>query len=217
MKKKNAIVTGASRGIGKQIADDLEAGGVNVLRCDSSNVNLLQDDFDIFESLERLLDGLEDKSIHILVNNAGISTGCDVDVLQVNLRAPDILVTFLKPYLTDGARIVNIGSVYGSVTEIGRGMYSASKAGISSLTRTLALELADRSILVNCVAPGFTDTDMTRTRLGERGMTEKRQQIPLGRLATPKDISNVVLFLCSESNTYITGMTILVDGGYVLR
>jgi len=217
MKKKNAIVTGASRGIGKQIADDLEAGGVNVLRCDSSNVNLLQDDFDIFESLERLLDGLEDKSIHILVNNAGISTGCDVDVLQVNLRAPDILVTFLKPYLTDGARIVNIGSVYGSVTEIGRGMYSASKAGISSLTRTLALELADRSILVNCVAPGFTDTDMTRTRLGERGMTEKRQQIPLGRLATPKDISNVVLFLCSESNTYITGTTILVDGGYVLR
>jgi 3-oxoacyl-[acyl-carrier protein] reductase len=101
------------------------------------------------------------------------------------------------------------------ISRIGRGGYSATKAGLSSLTRTAALEFAEYNILVNAVAPGFVETDLTRKNNSREKIEALRQQIPLQRLATPKEIAEFAYYLGSEHNTYITGQTIFVDGGFM--
>jgi 3-oxoacyl-[acyl-carrier protein] reductase len=113
-------------------------------------------------------------------------------------------------------RIVNISSIFGVGSRAGRSSYSASKSGLIGQTRAIALDLAKDNILVNAVCPGFVLTDLTRRVLGEKGMEEVAGQIPLGRLAETSDIAPAVLFLASPLNTYITGQTLIVDGGYLV-
>ncbi|MFQ5853655.1 MAG: SDR family NAD(P)-dependent oxidoreductase, partial [Candidatus Binatia bacterium] len=111
-------------------------------------------------------------------------------------------------------RIVNITSVFGVVSKVGRSAYSASKSSLVGLSRALALEVATENVLVNCLAPGFVDTELTRRILGEKGMSDIVATVPMGRLAGPQEIARYVLFLVSEENTYMTGQNIVVDGGF---
>ncbi len=111
-------------------------------------------------------------------------------------------------------RIVNITSIFSVVSKPGRSAYSASKSGLLGLTRALALEVAADNILINCVAPGIVDTELTHSVLGDPGIAELRSLVPMGRLATSDEIAKYIRFLASEENTYMTGQNLVVDGGF---
>jgi 3-oxoacyl-[acyl-carrier protein] reductase len=164
--------------------------------------------------------------ISVCINNAGINIVSDIrevkpedlrKILEVNLAAPAIIISQLaKPMTQKGyGRIVNISSIFGIGSRAGRSSYSAAKSGLIGQTRAVALDLAKDNILVNALCPGFVLTDLTRQVLGEKGMEEVSGQIPMGRLAQTTDIVPAVLFLASPLNTYITGQTLIVDGGYL--
>ncbi len=167
--------------------------------------------------------------VEIVVNNAGINPlaavtevrACDLDeVLQVNVVAPLRLIAGLVPAMKAHGygRIVNISSIFGAtVAKEHRVAYSASKAGIVGLTRALAVELASAGILVNAVAPGYVATELTRQNNTPQELEEIRKTIPLERLAEAREIAEVVAFLCSERNSYLTGQTVIVDGGFTCR
>ena len=135
---------------------------------------------------------------------------------QVNVVAPFLLCRAVVPGMRQRrfGRIVNMTSIFGVVSKAGRAAYSASKFGLVGLSRALALEVAADNVLVNCLAPGFVDTDMTRGILGHQGIAEMAVRIPLGRLAQPEEIARYVQFLVSEENTYMTGQQMVVDGGF---
>jgi len=163
--------------------------------------------------------------IDILVNNAGInklSSGQEVtdadlyETLQVNLAAPLRLIRALSPRMVENnyGRIINISSVWSVVSKQRRVTYSMSKAGLNALTRSLAVELAPHNVLVNAVAPGFVNTELTSQNNSLEEIEAISRLIPMGRLAEPAEIAELVFFLCSERNSYITGQTLLVDGGF---
>ncbi len=219
MKKLNALVTGASRGIGAAIAKKMSAADINVLTPTRQQLDLSSN-----ESIDAFLNGLE-VPIDILVNNAGINIIEQVqevsdrnieNTLQVNLVAPLRLSKGIIPDMVQRGfgRIVNISSQWSVVAKPGRATYSISKNGLNGLTRTLALELAPHNILVNAVAPGYTNTELTKINNTVEQIEDIKKLIPLGRLAEPEEIAEVVYFLCSEANSYITGQVILADGGF---
>jgi NAD(P)-dependent dehydrogenase (short-subunit alcohol dehydrogenase family) len=169
-----------------------------------------------------------DRRVDILVNNAGVNrlgssaeiTGAEfAALLQVNLIAPLRLIAAIADRMKQQSygRIVNIGSIWGSVSRERRVAYSASKAGLMGLTRALAIELAPWNILVNLVAPGYVDTDLTRQNNSPAEIQAIEQTIPLRRLAKPEEIAECVAFLCSERNTYVTGQALTVDGGFTCK
>jgi NAD(P)-dependent dehydrogenase (short-subunit alcohol dehydrogenase family) len=214
-----ALVTGASRGIGAAIAAVLVEDGFSVLVPTRAAMDLRSDAS--IDTYVRSVAG----PIHVLVNTAGInlisplSAIADSDLqetLQTNLLAPFRLSRSLAPRMMDSGsgRIVNVSSIWSMVARGGRTAYSISKAALNGLTRSLAIELAPFNILVNAVAPGYVLTDLTRQNNTEAELGEISRAIPLGRLAQPAEIAAVVAFLCSPRNTYITGQTIVVDGGY---
>ena len=137
-------------------------------------------------------------------------------ILDVNLVAPYLLCRAVVPGMRAEryGRIVNITSIFGVVSKAGRSAYSASKFGLFGLTRALALEVAEDNVLVNCLAPGIVDTELTRTVLGSAGIAELVQQVPMRRLARPEEIARYVAFLCGDDNTFMTGQTVVVDGGF---
>ncbi len=220
MRGLSALVTGASRGIGAAIAQRLREAGATVLAPARGEMDLLSN-----ESIDAYLASLREP-VDILVNNAGINrlgTSAEIspedvrDMMQVNLLAPFRLVAGLVPAMKARrfGRIVNISSVFGGpVTRNRRVVYSVTKSGINGLTRALAIELAPFGILVNGVAPGYIDTELTRQNNSEEELARIRAGIPLGRLAAPAEIAEVVAFLCSRQNSYLTAQTILVDGGF---
>ena len=174
---------------------------------------------------EALIEGTvkEFGALHVLVNNAGITQDQlamrmkddDWDaVVDTNLKSVFRLSrAVLRPMMkAKGGRIINITSVVGSAGNPGQINYAAAKAGVAGMTRALAREIGSRGITVNCVAPGFIDTDMTRT-LPEEQQTALKTQIPLGRLGSPEDIAYAVAFLASPQAGYITGTTMHVNGG----
>ena len=122
----------------------------------------------------------------------------------------------MKNYNIKG-KILNIGSIFGVISKEKRASYSSSKSAITGLTKASALDLAEYGILVNTLAPGFTDTELTRSVLGEEGMKELCLRVPLKRIAHVNEIANWGLFLCSDMNSYITGQTFIVDGGFVIQ
>ena len=217
---KRVLVTGGNRGIGMAIAKRYQSAGYDVVRptreeIDLSSISSIQSYFN-----------KNTGEIDILVNNAGenkISPICELSIddwqriLTVNLTAPFVLIQSVVPHMKKNkwGRIVNISSCYSLVSRKQRAAYSASKAGLNSLTRTAAIEFAAYGILVNAICPGFVETDMTSQNNTPEQISELCSHIPLTRLGTPDEVADFVFYLGSEQNSYITGQALIVDGGFM--
>ena len=236
-----AIVTGASRGLGRGIALALarcgatiacvarnpekldetveaiaQAGGTaSAFACDVADA---QGVGDLVERVVKQFNGL-----HILVNNAGITRDTLIprmkddewdDVIATNLRGPFLFIRAVTRPMMRGryGRIINVASVSGLMGNPGQSNYSASKAGLIGLTRSAARELASRNVTVNAVAPGFIDTEMT-AGLGEAVIEEVKKRVPVKRLGTVEEVGESILFLASPAAAYITGTVLVIDGG----
>lgn len=236
--RRTALVTGSSRGIGKAISEQLIEDGHFVIGTATSSKGIeavtttvgtngigLELRLDNRDSIDRFLSTLNEEklTVDILVNNAGVTQDNLVlrmsDEIWQQVIETNLTGTFriTKPLLRNmmrkrWGRIVNLGSVVGAMGNPGQSNYVASKAGIEGFTRSLALEIGSRGITVNCVAPGFVDTDMT-ANLSEAVVETFLSRVPLGRLGTVQDIAGVVGFLTSDAASYITAQTIHVNGG----
>lgn len=245
LSNKTALVTGGSRGIGRAIAIEFSKYGVNVAISYINNKRKAQEVIDEIEKngvrgiavkanvtkeedVLNMLKIIEDElgPIDILVNNAGITK--DNLIIRMKMSEWDnVIDTNLKgTYLCTKAvargmmkrrygKIINIASVVGIIGNLGQSNYSASKAGVIGFTKAIAKELASRNINVNAVAPGFIQTDMTEI-LNDDIKDSLVKNIPMGRIGSPEDIANIVMFLASEKADYITGQVISVDGGMVM-
>ena len=232
MGRKRALVTGGTRGIGAATAWALLEAGYEVVVTGRSpdgkppdGCSYLHCDFSNPAEVEALAAKAASLDLAVLVNNAGINKIgllCEYDpaefarIQQVNITAPFMLCRAVVPGMRQRrfGRIVNITSIWGVVSKSGRSAYSASKFGLLGLSRALALEVAAENVLVNCVAPGVVDTELTRSVLGEEGISELVSRIPMGRLGKPEEIARFVRFLASEENSYMTGQSVVVDGGF---
>ena len=238
---KNALITGASGGIGRAIAETLHASGASLTisgtrmepleelaKILGDRVHIMGCDLSNGVEVENLSKGAQEKmgSVDILVNNAGITRDnlflrmTDEDwasVLEVNLTSTmklcrGVLRGMIK---SRWGRIVNIGSVVGSTGNPGQGNYAASKAALVGMSKSLANEVASRGITVNCIAPGFVKTAMTE-KLNEKQQEAIKLQIPAGRMGEVSDIAFAALYLASEEASYITGSTLHVNGGMAM-
>ena len=238
---KVALVTGGARGIGKEIALALAREGADVAICDvvleeaQKTANEIQDlgregaafkadvtsSKDVQDMVDKILD--KHKKLDILINNAGItkdglllrmSEDAWDRVIAVNLKGCFICTKIASKVMLKQrfGKIVNLASIIGIMGNIGQSNYAASKAGIIGLTKSVAKELAPRGICVNAVAPGFIKTEMTE-KLPEDIQKKMLEAIPLRRFGEPKDVADLVLFLSSESSSYITGQVVQIDGG----
>lgn len=243
-KDKVALVTGGAQGIGQVIGEKLAKGGAHVvladinleaaektaasIRANQGSASAVRLDVSNAEQVAEVFSGIakDHKPLDILVNNAGITR----DGLLVRMKEEDwdrVLSINLKGCFLCGQQaakqmmkqrsgaIVNIASIVGVMGNAGQANYSAAKAGLIGLTKTMARELASRNVTVNAVAPGFIDTEMTRV-LDEKVKTALIGQIPLGRLGLPEDIAECVRFLVSSQAGYITGQVINVNGGMLM-
>ena len=219
---RTALITGASRGIGAAIARRLQDEGLRILSPSSKTLDLSS-----IASIDKYLSQLTDP-VDVLVNNAGINRLGSIDeisgkdfeeVIQVNLlghfRLTQGLVKGMKA--RGYGRIINISSIWSLVSRERRVTYSAAKAGLNGLTRALALELAPYHIMVNAVAPGYINTELTKKNNAPEALERIAGEIPLGRLGEPAEIAECVAFLCSPKNSYMTGQVIVLDGGYLCR
>ncbi len=241
MKDQVVLVTGASRGIGKAIAEGFAAVGAKVIGTATSQAGAEQIgqylgahgrgmvlNVNDAEQMSAVIADIEEKEgcIQVLVNNAGITQ----DQLLMRMKDEDwdaVIATNLSSvYRLSKAvmrsmmkarygRIINITSIVGVTGNAGQTNYAAAKAGVIAFSKSMAKEVGSRGITVNCVAPGFIDTDMTR-QLPETVKTQLLQQIPLARLGTDKEIAHAVLFLADSNASYITGETIHVNGGMLM-
>ena len=243
--RRVALVTGATRGIGKEIALELAQNGLDIainyrsmqegmedlkkeieeygVRCEFVGADVAN-----FEQCESMVKETVEKfgKIDILVNNAGITKDGLImrmkkedfeAVIDINLIGTFNVTRNVIPYMIKqkSGRIINVSSVVGVAGNAGQTNYSASKAGVIGFTKSLAKEVASRNILVNAIAPGFIDTDMTKV-LSDSVKEGINAQIPLRRMGSPKEVAKVVKFLASEDSSYITGQVINIDGGMVM-
>lgn len=236
-----AIVTGAGRGLGQAIARDFAASGAKVA-CVDVNEGLLAETVELINAAGGVAAGFPCDvtnsqrvtevvgevvgkwgRLDILVNNAGVTRDNVVLrmkdeewdlVLGINLRGTFLFTRAAAKPMIKGkrGRIINIASVSGMMGNPGQANYSASKAGVIGLTRTVSRELSKRNITVNAVAPGFIATDMA-AKLDEEVIEQIKAETPLGRLGSPQDVADAVLFLASDAASFITGHVLVVDGG----
>jgi 3-oxoacyl-[acyl-carrier protein] reductase len=223
---KTALVTGASRGIGQAIAAELAKQGAKVIGTATTEEGAKRINGRVLDvrdaaQCDALIKELGD--IAILVNNAGITRDNLAlrmkdaewdEVMETNLRAVFRLSRAVMRGMMKArwGRIINVTSVVGASGNAGQANYAAAKAGVVGLTKSLARELGSRNITVNCVAPGFIDTDMTRA-LGDDARNALLTQIPLGRLGVPQDVAAAVAYLASPDAGYVTGTVLHVNGG----
>lgn len=242
---KVALVTGASRGIGRAVALQLAKSGAKIavnyagnqaaaeevkqlIEENGGEAILVQADISSSESVDAMVSAVMDAfgRIDILVNNAGITRDTllmrmkEADwnaVIQTNLTGVFYVTKAVSKIMMKqrSGRIVNMSSVVGLMGNAGQANYAAAKAGVIGFTKSMAKELAARNITVNAIAPGFIATDMTAV-LSDKVKEDLATKIPLGRLGAADDIANAVLFLVSDSASYITGQTLNVDGGMVM-
>ena len=242
---KTALVTGAGRGIGRAIAIRLAKGGaevivnytgseekaaetVEMIKAAGGSAVAVKCDVSDFEACQRMAKEIIDKykKIDILVNNAGITrdglimrrSEKDYDqVLDINLKGAFNTIRHFSPYFLKqrSGKIINISSVSGIIGNPGQANYSASKAGLIGLTKSVARELASRSVCVNAVAPGFIETDMTDA-MSDSARQKVLSAIPMGRSGHTEDIAEAVAFLADEASDYITGQVLSVDGGMAI-
>lgn len=243
MKDKVTVVTGAGRGIGAAIAFELARRGANIVVADLDEESgtstaaeiekvgrsslFIKTNVTLREDVERLFDAATERfgRVDVLVNNAGVTR----DALLIRMKEENwdlVLETNLKAVFNCsqvGAKqmlqqkagvIVNIASVVGITGNAGQANYSASKAGVIGVTKSLAKELGARGIRVNAVAPGFIETDMTRA-LSEETRDAIKGRIPMCRLGLPEEVAKAVAFLASEDASYITGQVLVIDGGLI--
>lgn len=212
------LITGGSRGLGKAAVHEFTRRGWSVYSPLRDEMDLSHADSIRSFCTDRLPSGQLDALVHCAGVNRPrpLKETSEEDwqlTLQVNLTAFRQLVQLLEPRLA-GARVVAIGSILGLVARQKRSAYSASKAGLIGLVRALAIDLADQGTLVNAVCPGYVDTDMTRQNNSEQQLAEMARNIPLGRLGSPEEIAKFVVWLCSHENSYITGQSLFIDGGF---
>lgn len=241
MTGQTALVTGASRGIGRAIALRLAGAGAQVIvhyrqnrvaaeevaRTAGPGSVLAQADLATLDGVEALIAQLDGRRLDILINNAGVWKPSPLgatarerldELVDVNLKAPFWLMQCALPLLNDGARVVNVSSVAARIgIAAGRSVYGATKAALEAFTRNWAMELAPRRILVNAVAPGYVETDMTAAHLSEAATRQRAlDRHPLGRLGAAEDTAGAVEFLCSPAAGFITGQILNVSGGFVI-
>jgi len=243
-KDQVVLVTGSTRGIGKAIAESFAAEGAiaiilgrSIEQADAVRDSIMGKGFkaesfcgdvtnlqNIEEIITKILD--KHKRIDILVNNAGITKDSLLlrmsesdwdDVMDINLRGSFICTKVVAKAMLRAkkGRIISISSIIGIVGSAGQANYAASKAGLIGFTKSVAKELASRGITVNTVAPGYIQTDMT-DQLNDQTRNELLKQIPMGTLGTVEDVAGACLFLASNEASYITGQTIVVDGGMAI-
>tara|TARA_B100000029_G_C17270586_1_gene849677 strand:- start:8 stop:751 length:744 start_codon:yes stop_codon:yes gene_type:complete len=240
---KVAIVTGGSRGIGKAIAEKLASHGCKVailsrkiidLQKTESNINpdkILCFECDVSNQVQfkNIAKKIYEKwgSIDILVNNAGITrdklllrlSESDWDsVINTNLKGCYNTTKIVSGYMLKNrnGKIINISSVISQIGNSGQSNYAASKAGIEGMTRSIAVELGAKNININCIAPGYVQTDMTN-ELDNKILNNMKNNIPLNKLGTCEDIAYLVCFLSSDLSSYITGQVINIDGGMTIK
>ncbi len=237
-KDKVVIVTGGSRGIGKAIAVKLAEAGAKVTvtyknsiesaEFDAAGIKHAQCDASVTADVQAFVDTVvkDNGRVDILVNNAGLtkdgllmrmSEGDWDAVLNTNAKG---VFNFTKAVCRQmisqkQGKIINISSVVGITGNAGQANYAASKAAVIGFTKSIAKELASRNINVNCIAPGYVDTDMT-SKLSDTIKQGILQSVPLKRIGSGDDIANAVMFLASDASAYITGQTLCVDGGMVM-
>ena len=238
LKNKNIIVTGASGGIGNSIVKKLNDNGANILASGTrvekledlkskfGNVKILKFDISQFDKIEEFIENASNElggNLDCIVNNAGVTKDnlairMSFDewkkVIDINLTSTFLLSKFaIKKMLKNkSGKIINITSVVGHTGNLGQSNYTASKAGIIAMSKTLAIEYAKKNININCISPGFIKTAMT-DKIDEKFREIILSKIPAARLGDPDDIGNVVLFLASNQSNYINGETIHVNGG----
>ncbi|MDP8262589.1 MAG: 3-oxoacyl-[acyl-carrier-protein] reductase [Candidatus Ancaeobacter aquaticus] len=245
LKDKVAVVTGGAQGIGKAISERLAAEGAAIAVCDINEeiaritaqklasskgikaagykVNVVNEN-EVLECVNKILDNFG--RIDILINNAGVTRDGllirmkeeDWDlVLNVNLKGTfNFTKAVAKPMMkARSGRMVNVASIIGLIGNVGQSNYAASKAGIIGFSKSVARELAPRNINVNAVAPGFIDTQMTHV-IPEDIKKKMLESIPFGRMGSPEEVADTVLFLTCDLSKYITGQVITIDGGMVM-
>jgi NAD(P)-dependent dehydrogenase (short-subunit alcohol dehydrogenase family) len=230
--QRSVFVSGCSRGIGAAICRVFQTKGFKVFGVATRPEKpewvdeYSSFDFKNFDQINECADFVRSIEPDILVNNAGINLNSPfltidpeifLQIQQVNVLSPLLLSQAAIPGMLDRGwgRIVNISSIWGIISKSGRASYSASKFALDGITISLAAEYADAGILANCVSPGFTDTELTSKMLSQQELNKLISGVPTKRLAIPSEIANLVYWLSSEENTFVTGQNIAIDGGFV--
>ena len=233
MTERIAIVTGASRGIGAEVARTLVKKGIKVIGTRAKNTDVpdipcsdwIIADFSEQKQLFRCASEIKKLKPDILINNAGVNKIGHFEkinpddflmIQKINVFAPFLFCQSVLPSMSQRSwgRIVNISSIWGKVGKELRASYAASKFALDGITLAIAAEYAQKGVLANCVAPGFIDTSLTREVLGPAGMKSVSALVPARRLGSPQEISKFVVWLASDENTYISGQNIAIDGGF---
>lgn len=215
---RKALITGTSRGIGKAIKELFEERGILVYAPNRDEMDLSSN-----ESIKKYAESIDD--VDILINCAGINDLASIDemteeklqeMIQVNLTSQALLVKYLTPSMKRNkyGRIVNFASIWCDFSKERRIMYSIAKAGVKGLTTAAAVELSKFNVLVNAVAPGFVNTEMTSQNNTPEQIKELSDALPIKRMAEPLEIAELVYFMASDKNSFMTGQTIFIDGGF---